>query len=50
MPESATLDLSFRALLDAAPEAMLLVEPNGAVRAINQRGQALFGWGEEELV
>lgn len=49
MPEPTLQDVSFRALLDAAPEATLLVNSAGAVRAINVRGQALFGWTEADL-
>jgi len=38
------------ALLDAAPDAMLLVDTNGAIRLVNARAEALFGYSRRELL
>ena len=38
------------ALLDAAPDAMLLVDTNGAIRLVNERAEELFGYSRRELL
>jgi PAS domain S-box-containing protein len=38
------------ALLDAAPDAMLLVDPGGAIRLVNERAEELFGYSRRELI
>jgi len=38
------------ALLDAAPDAMLLVDTSGAIRLVNARAEALFGYSRRELL
>ena len=40
----------FRWLLDAAPDAMVIVEQHGNVVAVSRESESLFGWSEAELV
>src|SRR5881392_578448 len=40
----------FRALLDAAPDAMVVVDPRGTVVAMSRQAGRLFGWTEAELL
>lgn len=40
----------FRALLDAAPDALIVVGPRGSVAALNREAERLFGWTEAELL
>jgi diguanylate cyclase (GGDEF)-like protein/PAS domain S-box-containing protein len=40
----------FRQLLDAAPDAMAVVDPRGNVLVVNRKFEQLFGWGEAELL
>lgn len=47
----ASLDAGvYRQLLDAAPDAILLVDQKGVIRFANHRSQALFGYEAQELV
>jgi PAS domain S-box-containing protein len=39
-----------RALLEAAPDAVVMVNPAGTITAINEQAEALFGFSREELV
>jgi len=39
----------FRQLLDAAPDAMVVVDPGGSVVALNRVAERLLGWTEAEL-
>jgi PAS domain S-box-containing protein len=39
-----------RALVDAAPDAMIIVDPTGRIALANARTQALFGYASAELV
>jgi len=40
----------FRALLESAPDATIIVDANGRIQLINKQTAALFGFGTEELV
>lgn len=39
----------FHQLLDAAPDAMVVIDLNGLVTAINVEAERVFGWSEREL-
>lgn len=43
------LDDSFERLFDAAPDAMLIVDPEGRIRLANDRVDELFGYAPSEL-
>jgi PAS domain S-box-containing protein len=43
-------DLRMRGLLEAAPDAMLLVDAGGRVVLANRQTEKLFGWSREELI
>ena len=40
----------FQALLEAAPDAMLMVNPTGKIVQINAQAEKLFGYGPHELL
>jgi PAS domain S-box-containing protein len=40
----------FRTLVEAAPSAMLLVDPEGVIVLVNARAETMFGYTREELV
>ena len=40
----------FRELLNAAPDAMLVVDPRGRVTAVNLEAERFLGWSEKDLV
>jgi PAS domain S-box-containing protein len=44
------LDAKFRPLLEAAPDAMILIDPKGRVVLANGQAEALFGYTREELL
>lgn len=39
----------FHQLLDAAPDAMVLVDRDGVVTGLNLEDERFFGWTEQEL-
>ena len=43
-------ELRFRALLEGAPDAMLLSDPEGRIVLVNARAETLFGYAREQLL
>ncbi len=41
---------SFRALLEAAPDAMVIVDQTGRITLVNQQTEAMFGYSRRELL
>lgn len=50
MSTNPVKEKGFRALLDAAPDAMVVVDPRGTVVAMSRQVERLFGWTEAELL
>jgi diguanylate cyclase (GGDEF)-like protein/PAS domain S-box-containing protein len=48
-PLAPVEEKGFRQLLDAAPDAMVVVDPGGSVVALNPVAERLLGWTEAEL-
>jgi PAS domain S-box-containing protein len=49
MTQSPVQDKRFRQVLDAAPDAMVVVDQVGIVVALNREAERLFGWTDAEL-
>ena len=52
-PNDKTIELPaglFRQLLDVAPDALVIVDEEGAIVLVNSRVEALFGWGRRDLI
>src|ERR1700677_618921 len=47
---SARSDARFRHLLDAAPDAMVVVGGDGLIQLVNVQTEALFGYSRSELI
>ncbi|HWB76468.1 MAG TPA: PAS domain S-box protein [Nannocystaceae bacterium] len=48
--EAGALEARFRGLLDAAPDAMLLVNRDGRIVMMNREAERLFGYSREQLI
>jgi PAS domain S-box-containing protein len=48
--DSIHLQQSFRRLLDAAPDAMVIAEQGGTIVLVNVAAEGLFGYGRDELI
>ncbi|MFL6169478.1 MAG: PAS domain S-box protein [Ornithinibacter sp.] len=49
-PADSLFDLRLAALLEAAPDALVCVEPNGRIAQLNDRVAELFGYDRDELL
>src|SRR3990167_9385298 len=43
-------DIKFKALLEAAPEAIIIVDSEGKIKLINSQTEKYFGYSREELI
>ncbi len=48
--DSPTTDSTFEQLLEAAPDAMIGVDPGGLIVFVNSQAEALFGYRRQELL
>jgi protein-histidine pros-kinase len=47
---TAPSDAKFRALLEAAPDAMVIVDQRGIIRIVNAQAEQLFGYSRREML
>src|SRR5260221_526260 len=40
----------YKALVDAAPDALIVVDTSGSIRIVNQQASSLFGYPRSELI
>lgn len=48
--ERRAVDARYRAMLDAAPDAMIGVDESGVIVMVNKQAEKLFGYGREEML
>src|SRR3546814_11406439 len=48
--ERKAAEARFRGLVDAAPDAMVIVDPDGLIELVNSQTEPMFGYGRGELV
>jgi PAS domain S-box-containing protein len=49
MPDSIRLDDGFRQIIEAVPNAMIVVSRTGRIMMMNGQGQEVFGYGQNEI-
>ena len=47
---SRASDAKFRALLEAAPDAMVIIDEERKIVLVNAQAEVVFGWGREEMM
>jgi PAS domain S-box-containing protein len=47
---AVTSEPHFRTLLEAAPDAMVVVDPSGRIELVNAQAEQLFGYGRDEMI
>src|SRR3546814_17954099 len=48
--ERKAAEARFRGLVDAAQDALVIVDPDGLIELVNSQTEAMFGYGRGELV
>ena len=48
--ERKAAEAKFRGLVDAAPDSMVIVDPDGRIELVNSQTEAMFGYGRGELL
>jgi len=48
--ERKAAEAKFRGLVDAAPDAMVIVDPDGRIELVNSQTEVMFGYGRGELL
>ena len=49
MEQPLLSDRDYRAVFEASPDAMLIVDPGGLIRDLNPQALTMFGWRREEM-
>jgi PAS domain S-box-containing protein len=50
LQDTQRADVKFRELLEAAPDAMVIVKPDGTLQIVNAQSEKLFGYSRDELL